>query len=1057
MDRTDIESLSNSKEVWSCLRCNSENFPFNSSFDDEDGFVPQTDSALKPFFLAANSSVSENDENFHEELVNKIDCRYLDCNEFNKSFSNSQNLSFLHLNIASLSKHLDNFTTLLNSLYHQFKIIGISETRISSQSIEHNLNIPGYISHFTKTESSAGGTGIYISNDVNSKIRNDLSLSLYKSKCLESTFVEISPDNKSNIIVGCIYKHPSFSIDEFNLNYLAPFLDKLNKEGKKIVLMGDFNINLLNEGNNNSVNDFIDTLTNHLILPTISLPTRVTVNTQTLIDNIFISPFDHEIYSGNLTVGISDHLPQFLILKTAHHITNNSETFYRDWNSFNQDAFILDFFENDWNIILNLKENDPDTSFKNFYDKISTLINLHAPLKKLSRKQKLNKVKPWITKGIKKSINHRNKLLNLFIKSKIPQSKEQYYNEYKNYRNNIVNLIRISKSNHYKHFFNTNINNSKNIWKGINELINLQDKNNVSNITLNINNKTETDPSITSNIFNNYFTTVADKIRNTIPKTIIKFNQFLKNSPNNSFFFNPISEYEVLKTIKSLDPNKASGPNSIPNKILNLLLIDISDILTKIFNLSFQTGKFISLLKNVKVIPIFKNKGSAFDVSNFRPISLLSNIDKIFEKLVHSRVTSFLNANNLIFNKQFGFRSKHSTTHTLITITERIRTALDKGEFSCGVFIDLQKAFDTVDHQILLTKLKHYGVRGITNKWFESYLSNRRQSVFISGHYSEYKILKHGVPQGSVLGPLLFLLYINDLPNAILNSESFLFADDTGLLFSDKNPKVIESKINLDLRTLISWLNSNMISLNATKTEVILFRNPQKTVNHNICIKLNGKPLNFTSSVKYLGITLDEHLSWKNHYDSLSIKLNKSNGILSKLRHFLPRNSLITVYYALFQSHISYANQVWGQKIAPSSRIFKLQKAAVRILSFSDFNAHSKPLFESLNLLTIFDLIFLNNICLLHQTLSSLSPKEIQNTLGLSYLPQHHETRGFTNNILSKPTVRTSTYGIGSIRYQSILNWNTLQNFIYGTDLASINLSKLKKLTLDFLKSNHVN
>ena len=247
-------------------------------------------------------------------------------------------------------------------------------------------------------------------------------------------------------------------------------------------------------------------------------------------------------------------------------------------------------------------------------------------------------------------------------------------------------------------------------------------------------------------------------------------------------------------------------------------------IFLKFFNLSFQTGKFPSNLKLAKVIPILKNKGSSNDVSNYRLISLLSNIDKIFEKLVHSRDTNFLEQHNSIFMYQFGFRNKHSTNHALINLTEKIRQNRDKNLYTCGIFIDLQKAFDTVDHKILLSKLEHYGIRGIQNNWFKSYLSNRHQFVFASGTKSAFLEIKDGVPQGSVLGPLLFLIYINDLPSSIKNSIVSLFADDTCLLSSDKNLESLNVKINDDLQALSNWLKSNKISLNATKTEVIIFR-----------------------------------------------------------------------------------------------------------------------------------------------------------------------------------------------------------------------------------------
>ena len=227
---------------------------------------------------------------------------------------------------------------------------------------------------------------------------------------------------------------------------------------------------------------------------------------------------------------------------------------------------------------------------------------------------------------------------------------------------------------------------------------------------------------------------------------------------------------------------------------------------------------------------------------------------------MHKRLYSFLEHQGTIFEKQFGFRKKHSTTHALVDLTEDIRLAIDNNQFSCGVFIDLQKAFDTVDHDILLKKLDHYGVRGVANKWFQSYRKNRSQHVSISGFDSNLKKVQYGVPQGSVLGPLLFLIYINDLHKAIKFSKTRHFADDTNLLINNSSLKQIKKDLNYDLRQLCKWLKANKISLNCRKTELIIFRHPNKQLNYDLKTKIDGKKLIPTDTVKYLGIILDPHL-----------------------------------------------------------------------------------------------------------------------------------------------------------------------------------------------------
>ena len=256
----------------------------------------------------------------------------------------------------------------------------------------------------------------------------------------------------------------------------------------------------------------------------------------------------------------------------------------------------------------------------------------------------------------------------------------------------------------------------------------------------------------------------------------------------------------------------------------------VSDIicgpLSNIINNSFSSGIFPDFFKLAKVIPIYK-KGLKLDCSNYRPISLLSNIGKIFEKVMNVKLTTFLNRFNCFYKYQFGFRNKHSTTHTLIEITENIREALDNGNYACGVFIDLQKAFDTVNHDILFRKLNYYGVRGIALEWFKSYLSNRMQMVYINNTFSNINNIDIGVPQGSILGPLLFLIYVNDLNTCIKYSNTYHFADDTNLQLITKSLNKLNRYMNHDLANLVQWLRANKISLNTKKTVLVLFKTPQ--------------------------------------------------------------------------------------------------------------------------------------------------------------------------------------------------------------------------------------
>ena len=281
---------------------------------------------------------------------------------------------------------------------------------------------------------------------------------------------------------------------------------------------------------------------------------------------------------------------------------------------------------------------------------------------------------------------------------------------------------------------------------------------------------------------------------------------------------------------------------------------------------------------------------------------------------------------NINYNLQFGFRQPYSTSHVSINITENIRKALDDGNIGCGVFVDLQKAFDTVDHQILLAKLNHYGIRGVSNNLFKSYLSNCIQYVSINGHGFGLAAINFGVPQGSALGPLLFLLHINYLNQAIKFCKVHHFADDTNLLCHSNSIKKLNKLVNADLKHLVNWLNANKISLNVKKTEMVIFKSKQKKLEGDLKIKLCGKRLYPTESVKYVGVKIDANLTWKHNINDLSIELNRANAFLFKIRKYISPKILRSIYFAIFDSYLSYCCLAWAHNFSTIQRILILQK-----------------------------------------------------------------------------------------------------------------------------------
>ena len=759
------------------------------------------------------------------------------------------------------------------------------------------------------------------------------------------------------------------------------------------------------------------------LLPYITLPTRITNRSQTLIDNIFSNSTSSQIISGNLTSTVSDHLPQFFIYPDFNKtfIPRKNNIYRRNTKRYDKDSFYSDFVNTNWNDIIDINNNDINESFNSFFQNFNNILDKHIPLKKLSNKNFKRNFKPWITLGILKSLKKRSVLHSRYLRAKDPERKQLLNQRFKVYRNMLVTLIRKSKQNHFNKYFSDNIKNLRETWKGIKSII--QTKNTSDSLPTCIFDKdvSITDPTHIANTFNSFFSSVGETLQSKIHSSHLSFTRYLKNPNIHSFFISPTDSTEIYNLISNLKNGKASGPNSVPTLVLKQLNSEISIVLAKLFNLSFSTGVFPDILKISSVTPLFK-KGSKLNcgnyrpisllsniskLGNYRPISLLSNISKLLEKLMYSRLYSFLNIFNCLSELQFGFRDKHSTSHALISITEQIREALDTGHFACGIFIDLQKAFDTVDHNILIEKLEYYGVRGIVKNWFSSYLHNRKQFVTINGFKSTLNSINYGVPQGSVLGPLLFLIYINDLSFSVKNSTVHHFADDTNLLYINESLKTLCKKVNYDLKGISNWLNANRLSLNVNKTEFVIFRSPRKSIDSiEINIKLNGKRLYPSSYIKYLGVLIDEHLSWKHHINELVIKLNRSNSLLSKIRHYVKESTLRSLYFSLFSSHMSYCCQIWGQSGSYHlNKILSIQRSALRIISFRPFRSNVSDLFRSLNIPLFSTLVRISNLLYVFDSLSSNLPVSIANYFCKSRDVHSYNTRNIQHGKLVPPPI----------------------------------------------------
>ena len=434
----------------------------------------------------------------------------------------------------------------------------------------------------------------------------------------------------------------------------------------------------------------------------------------------------------------------------------------------------------------------------------------------------------------------------------------------------------------------------------------------------------------------------------------INFMDYLTSNINTSFSFESINESKVRDIIKQLNSKSSSGNDGISTNILKKLEPLLSKSLALIINQSLNTGIFPERLKLAKITPVHK-KDDVYSLGNYRPISILPSISKVFEKAVFDQLYSYFSQNAYFCKNQYGFRKQHSTEHAILELVDRITLELDNGNTPMAIYLDLSKAFDTLDHNILLAKLRYYGVGQLTLDWFKSYLLNRPHYVQIDQCKSNCTVQSIGVPQGSILGPLLFTIYTNDIQNSTPFFNFIKYADDTTLLNSMKGYyQDISTTVNVELNKVYRWLCINKLSLNIKKTKYMLFHNKTKK-RYLSCpsIKLKDVQLERVENFNFLGIIMNENLSWNSHIDLLCSKISRSIGILCRLKKCMPNYILKIIYSTLILSHCTYGILAWGSN---TSRIFKLQKKAIRIVSNANYISHTEPLFKTLGLLKICDI-----------------------------------------------------------------------------------------------------
>ncbi len=436
------------------------------------------------------------------------------------------------------------------------------------------------------------------------------------------------------------------------------------------------------------------------------------------------------------------------------------------------------------------------------------------------------------------------------------------------------------------------------------------------------------------------------------------------------------TKHSNTSLIQKLDITKSGDVYGITPRLVKDAGPAMAINLSIIFNKCLTSGIFPQSSKTAKVIPVYK-ADSRMLASNYRPISLLPIFGKLLEKIIFCRITSFVKKYNILYRRQYGFQKAKSTEHAVIDIQENILNSLEKGETSCCILLDFAKAFDTVNHSILLQKLNHYGIRGTALHLIESYLADREQCVQINGAVSSMEKIKHGVPQGSILGPLLFLLYINDIANCSSILSFYLFADDTTIFFSHKNFQTLQQTINNELAHVSNWLIANKLSLNVGKSNALVFHRKNSNA-PPLDIKINGLPIDEKEYAKYLGILIDNKLNFKYHIQHINSKLAKGNAILSLVRHYLPKKTLTDTYHAHIQPHIDYGLNVWGHTykthIAPIER---QQRKAIRLMNFKKKRDETTELFKNDKILPLDKNLQLQSAKLIWKASNDLLPSPL--------------------------------------------------------------------------------
>lgn len=848
----------------------------------------------------------------------------------------------MHQNIQCLRNKTLEVVAALDGLVNKPTVLCFSEHWLHKDEAGFT-KLEGYklASFYSRNNMEHGGTCIYVKEDL-CFLEEERIVELTVEATLEMSCI-VSKAYK--LLVVCLYRR--------GLGVYDVFIDRLDEVLSyiqdryltfSVVIVGDFNINLL-EANCQS-RGLLDLMNAYNMRQCIFDATRVTVDTSTLIDNIFCRSFaDCKGYV--LNCALSDHHAQILCMEDDTSLKENDSMFeQRVFSKSRVDSFVNELETRDWDVVYNCSE--ANNAYNTFINSFKALFDRIFVIKKLLKSKKQNL---WITKGIK--ISCKNKRI-LYYRKIRGELSSDYFREYCKI---LKAVIKIAKRNSDKNYIERSENKVKSTWNIIKKITGQTSGISSTNSVFNNFCEKYKEPGNVLNKLNDYFINSCPNFQNSDSKSHLNF----ESKTVQSIFLHETNSLEIEKIILKLRNKKSVGHDEVPISLLKRSAKIIAHPISYIINLCFLNGTFPDQLKLAHVKALYK-KGSKDSEGNYRPISLLSNISKIFERALYERIMSFCERLNIISEKQNGFRQGKSTIRAIYTALTKVFSSLNEKKQTLAMLIDLSKAFDSVNHDILCKRLEMYGIRGVANDLIRSYLSGREQRVVERDEHgrlikSEKIEICKGVPQGSILGPLLYILYTNEISD-LTDIYTVLYADDTTLIFSEENNEMLLSSVSNTADVLEKYFSENDLLMNVSKTQLLLFGNRSVA---DLTMIVNKRVIDTTNSVKFLGMNVDARLDWKAHVEGVALGTARYSYALNILSKSVSVEAALMAYYAYVQSRLRYGLIFWGNS-SDMHRILILQKRCLRNVFQMHYRESCRNVFINNRILTLVSMYILDAV-----------------------------------------------------------------------------------------------